>query len=74
MRKADILHIPKVLYVVAFFKIFIIKKVPYLLKICYLTWNGASQNYWVFGLCPWPSIPETRECSISESGFVSVLR
>jgi hypothetical protein len=33
-----------------------------------------TQNYWVFGLCPLPSILETRKNSILETGSVSILR
>jgi hypothetical protein len=33
-----------------------------------------SQNYWVCGLCPFSGIPNTRNCSVLETGSVSILR
>jgi hypothetical protein len=27
-----------------------------------------SQNYWVFGLCPWSGVQKTKECNVSETG------
>jgi hypothetical protein len=36
--------------------------------------HPTQRNYWVFGLCPLPSILETRKHRILETGFVSVLR
>jgi hypothetical protein len=29
-----------------------------------------TQNYWVFGLCPWFGILETRKHNVSETGSI----
>jgi hypothetical protein len=41
------------------------------LKLLMNWWK--SQNYWVFGLFPSSSIPETRKRDVSETGSLSVL-
>jgi hypothetical protein len=34
----------------------------------------STQNYWVFGICPYSGILKYRKHNVSETGSVSILR